>query len=134
VSNSTRGPENRDRPFAARRHRPGTKVNATDRASHHPVALYFSAHATSVSHAARIAEERFRVPRQILRMILNDPRRNSLVYARIVNYAKHIYDRDAGRRHRWARGVATVYGASKSHAATLRRALDVAEVEDVRRP
>jgi len=77
--------------------------------------------ATSLLHAARIAINRFGVPRHVVRMVLADPKRNNVKLMRLVSLSKKWWFRKKLKREA---AVARVYGGkhgAKAFARSLRR-------------
>ncbi len=86
MANRNSGPEDISRPFKKRRHAPGTNAGQR-RTGYSEVSLAMS-QATSLLHAARIAINRFGVPRRVVRMVLADPKRNNMKLMRLVLLSK----------------------------------------------
>jgi len=96
VANHTKGSEDIYRPFAARRHPPGT--NAGQFRTGYSAVSFAMHRSSSLVDAARIAINRFGVPRRIVSMVLRDPKRNNVKLMRLVELGKQYAGRLLYRR------------------------------------
>lgn len=124
VSNRNSGSEDIHKPFAKRRHAPGTSAGQFE-VGYSEVSLAMS-QAKSLTHAAKIAVNRFGVPRRIVRMVLRDPKRNNVKLMRLVLLSKKWWDkkkdasRDAVARVNGGRNGAKAFGKALGRSGSVR--------------
>lgn len=131
MANTKSGPEDIHRPFKKRRHAPGTSAGQYQ-VGYSAASLAMS-QAKSLAEAARIAINKFGVPRRIVNMVLADPKRNNVKLMRLVLLSKKYEFR---RRERRDAAVARVPGGKRGAKAfsqaleTLDRARVARRVQD----
>lgn len=118
MANYNRGPEDIRKPFGKRRHAPGT--NAGQKRTGYSDVSFAMHEAKSLLEAARIAINRFGVPRRTVRLVLGDPKRNNVKLMRLVELSKQYAGRKAARAERV---LAKVKGG-KNGAQALKQFLD----------
>ena len=117
MANHNSGPEDIYKPFKKRRHAPGTNAGRA-RTGYSEVSVGMS-QAKSLPHAARIAINRFGVPKRIVRMVLADPKRNNMKLMRLVLLSKKWWWRCQNKREA---GLARIPGG-KNGAQAFRRSV-----------
>lgn len=118
MANRNTGPEDIHKPFAKRRHAPGT--NAGQATVGYSDVSFAMSQAKSLTEAARIAINRFGVPRRVVNMVLGDPKRNNVKLMRLVLLSKKWWFRKKLAREA---AFARVPGG-KHGAKALARSLD----------
>lgn len=118
VANYNKGPEDIRKPFGKRRHVPGT--NAGQYTTGYSEVSFAMMKAKNLLEAARIAINRFGVPRRIVTLVLRDPKRNNMKLMRLVELSKQYQGRKAHR----AAGTRARVGGGKRGAEALKRFLD----------
>lgn len=110
MANRNTGPEDIHKPFAKRRHTPGT--NAGQYTVGYSEVSFAMAQAKSLTHAARIAINRFGVPRRVVNLVLGDPKRNNVKLMRLVLLSKKWwYRKKLAREASFARVPGGKHGA-----------------------
>jgi len=117
MANNNKGGEDIRKPFGKRRHAPGTNAGQA-RVGYSEPSIAMS-QAKSLLEAARIAINRFGVPRRVVRMVLADDKRNNVKLMRLVTLSKVWLARRKGQRDR---SIAKSQGGRRG-AKAFRRSL-----------
>jgi hypothetical protein len=117
MANRNRGREDISKPFGKRRHAPGTNAGQA-RVGYSEPSIAMS-QARSLLEAARIAINRFGVPRRVVKMVLGDDKRNNVKLMRLVSLSKKWWARRKAQRDL---GVARIPGGKRG-AQAFRRSL-----------